>query len=310
MHAEDNGLREINGSQLSRLYTFEVAARCASFSVAAAELALTPSAVSHRISQLENELNIRLFNRSHRKVELTLEGERIYAAMNTSLNFLNQEVQSIKNQGFSGRLTVYCRPSFAQSWLSPGVASFLEAYPQIDLVILTGNEEIDLHRMGVDLSISFDDAVAGSFHQEHLMDETIVPVCSPEYAQRFELIDQPHNLSSCRLLHDRKAWSMNSGGGEWLLWAQHYAIDITAARGTEFDQAELAVTAAVHHAGVAIGRKRLIGEKLRSGELIMPFPNTELQCAQHYYISTHADRRWPKVEAFIGWLKARAAADR
>ena len=300
-------MREIKGGQLSRLYTFEVAARCASFSAAATELALTPSAVSHRIRQLENELKMRLFNRSHRKVELTQEGERLFAAMNTSLNFLNHEVQSIKNQGLAGRLTLYCRPSFAQAWLSPAVASFLEAYPQIDLVILTGNEAIDLHQMGVDLSISFDDAPAGRFHQEHLMDERIVPVCSPEYARRFQLINQPANLSSCRLLHDRKAWSMDSGGGEWQLWAQHYAIDIAAARGTEFDQAELAMTAAAHHAGVAIGRKRLIGEKLRSGELIMPFPHTEMQCSQRYYISTHADRRWPKVEAFIDWLKAKAA---
>ncbi|MCS5882011.1 LysR family transcriptional regulator [Klebsiella variicola subsp. variicola] len=69
------GTRLLNGWQLSRLSTFEVAARHESFALAADELALTPSAVSHRINQLEEELGIQLFVRSHRKVELTREGE-------------------------------------------------------------------------------------------------------------------------------------------------------------------------------------------------------------------------------------------
>jgi len=304
-----NTLHEINGGQLGRLYTFEVAARCASFSEAAAELSLTPSAVSHRISLLESELGIRLFNRSHRKVDLTAEGERIFAAMSASLDYLNKELQGIKNEGCSGRLTVYCRPSFAQSWLSPAIASFFEAYPLIDLVIFTGNEDIDLHRMGVDLSVSFDDASHDRFHQEHLMDESIIPVCSPEYARRWQLAGQPENLASCRLLHDRKAWSTNSGDDEWKLWAQHYGVDISSAQSAQFDQAELAVTAAVSHAGVAVGRKRLLRHRLERGELIMPFPGTELKCSQRYYISTHADRRWPKVKAFISWLKETADAE-
>lgn len=72
------GTRLLNGWQLSRLSTFEVAARHESFALAADELALTPSAVSHRINQLEEELGIQLFVRSHRKVELTREGKRVY----------------------------------------------------------------------------------------------------------------------------------------------------------------------------------------------------------------------------------------
>lgn len=302
-------MREINGGQLGRLYTFEMAARYASFAEAAAELSLTPSAVSHRISQLESELNIRLFTRSHRKVELTAEGERIFAAMSTSLDYLNQELQGIKNEGCAGRLTVYCRPSIAQSWLSPAIATFLEAYPLIDLVIFTGNEDIDLHRMGVDLSISFDNAAPGRFHQEYLMDESIVPVCSPEYIRRWQLTGQPENLSTCRLLHDKKAWGADSGDDEWRLWAENFGIDISSSPGMWFDQAELAVTAAVNHAGVAIGRKRLVRQKLNKGELVMPFPQLELLCSQRYYISTHTERRWPKVKAFIGWLKETAAQD-
>ena len=82
--------RLLNGWQLSKLYTFEVAARHQSFALAADELSLSPSAVSHRINQLEEELGIQLFVRSHRKVELTHEGKRVFWALKSSLDTLNQ----------------------------------------------------------------------------------------------------------------------------------------------------------------------------------------------------------------------------
>ena len=106
--------RLLNGWQLSKLYTFEVAARHQSFALAADELSLSPSAVSHRINQLEDELGIQLFVRSHRKVELTHEGKRVFWALKSSLDTLNQEILDIKNQELSGTLTVYSRPSIAQ----------------------------------------------------------------------------------------------------------------------------------------------------------------------------------------------------
>ena len=89
------GTRLLNGWQLSRLSTFEVAARHESFALAADELALTPSAVSHRINQLEEELGIQLFVRSHRKVELTREGKRVYWALKSSLSNSQRSFQPI-----------------------------------------------------------------------------------------------------------------------------------------------------------------------------------------------------------------------
>ncbi len=67
-------------------------------------MSLSPSAVSHRINQLEEELGIQLFVRSHRKVELTHEGKRVYWALKSSLDTLNQEILDIKNQGVIGNV--------------------------------------------------------------------------------------------------------------------------------------------------------------------------------------------------------------
>lgn len=88
--------RLLNGWQLSKMYTFEVAARHESFALAAEELSLSPSAVSHRINLLEEELGIQLFVRSHRKVELTQEGNRVYWTLKSSLDTLNQEIPTSK----------------------------------------------------------------------------------------------------------------------------------------------------------------------------------------------------------------------
>lgn len=103
--ANEGRNRLLNGWQLSKMYTFEVAARHESFALAAEELSLSPSAVSHRINLLEEELGIALFVRSHRKVELTQEGKRVYWTLKSSLDTLNQEILDIKNQALSGTLT-------------------------------------------------------------------------------------------------------------------------------------------------------------------------------------------------------------
>lgn len=179
--------RLLNGWQLSKMHTFEVAARHQSFALAAEELSLSPSAVSHRINQLEEELGIQLFVRSHRKVELTHEGKRVYWALKSSLDTLNQEILDIKNQELSGTLTLYSRPSIAQCWLVPALGDFTRRYPSISLTVLTGNDNVNLQRAGIDLAIYFDDAPSAQLTHHFLMDEEILPVCSPEYAQRHAL---------------------------------------------------------------------------------------------------------------------------
>ncbi len=121
----------LSGYQLAKLHTFEAAARHGSFAMAADELSLSPSAVSHRISALEEELGFKLFERFHRKVVLTADGQRVFWALKSSLEFINQEILEIKNQELSGPLTIYSRPSIAQCWLVPRLADFSRLHPQI-----------------------------------------------------------------------------------------------------------------------------------------------------------------------------------
>ncbi|MGY3885459.1 DNA-binding transcriptional regulator DsdC [Aeromonas aquatica] len=310
MYTEDNYVSRnklLNGYQLAKLHTFEAAARHCSFALAADELALSPSAVSHRISALEEELGFKLFQRFHRKVVLTTEGQRIFWALKSSLEFINQEILEIKNQELSGSLTVYSRPSIAQCWLVPRLADFSRLHPQIDLNIMTGNENINLHGYGIDLTLYFDDKTPERLAIHPLMDEYMVPVCSPDYAEQHGLLDNPDNLSRCRLLHDRQAWGHDSETDEWLSWARQSGIVIDGCQANMgFDRSDLAIIAAMNHAGIAMGRKHLVSKRLARNELVAPFPDKEVRCEQRYYLATLPNRQCPKIQAFIDWIRAQA----
>ncbi len=310
MYTQENRIgknKRLNSFQLSKLHTFEVAARHNSFSLAAEELSLTPSAVSQRINKLEEDLGLQLFVRSHRKVDLTEEGIRIYRSLQRTLNTLNQDIQDVKNGEISGELTIYSRPSFAQCWLVPRIFLFQQQYPSIELKILTGNENINLQGYGIDMAIYFDAKYSDSLWQQEIMSESIIPVCSPSYAKALELENNPENLKRATLLHDNQAWDFDSDDDEWSLWAQKNNLSLKEnSSSIGFDRSDLAVLAAIHNAGVALGRRRLVEQWLRTGELVTPLANTAVECKQRYYIATLQQKHTKKVDLFIDWLTNQA----
>lgn len=172
----------LNGWQLLKMHTFEVAARHQFFALAAEELLLSFSAVSYCINQLEEELGIQLFVCFYCKVELTHEGKRVYWALKLLLDTLNQEIFDIKNQELLGTLTLYFWLFIAQCWLVPALGDFTRWYLFILLTVLTGNDNVNLQRAGIDLAIYFDDAPLAQLTYYFLMDEEILLVCSLEYA--------------------------------------------------------------------------------------------------------------------------------
>jgi len=285
--------------QFSRLHTFECVARNLSFSLAAEELSITPSAVSHRINLLEKELGFLLFQRFHRRITLTPEGERMQWALSRSFDTLNQEILDIKNRELTGNLTIYSHPSIVQCLLIPRIGGFIAQHPTIHLSIVTGQEIISLANRGVDLAMYFGKLPSGKQIDEAFMQESIVPICTPQYAKAHNLYDAPENLAHCTLLHDR----YNSGEDEWLTWSQHFDLALdTESKSMEFDRSDLAVLAATKHLGVAMGRLNLVQDWINSGELIIPFSNMILPCEHCYFMSTISERQWPKILAFKEWL--------
>ena len=179
----------------------------------------------------------------------------------------------------------------------------MQQYPLIELSILTGNDTVNFQRTGIDLALYFDHQPAANLNYQYLMDEQIIPVCSPAYAKKMSLIGQIQQLQACTLLHDSQAWNNGTGTEEWQSWAQHFGVELETSKGMQFDRSDLAVLAAKQHLGICMGRKRLVQQELERGELITPFPEMLMACEQHYYLASHPDQQLPKVETFIQWLK-------
>ncbi|MFZ7173323.1 DNA-binding transcriptional regulator DsdC [[Pasteurella] aerogenes] len=296
--------RKIDRYQMAKLHTFEVCARHLSFAMAAEELCITASAISHQINKLEEELGFSLFNRFHRRIELTYDGEKLFHTLQRSFDLLNKEIFEIRNQEITGELIIYARPSLAQSWLVPKLASFIQQYPYIKLNLFTGNETVNFDRYKIDLAIYYDDLYDENLQCYELMSESIIPVCSPEYAKRYALLNNPENLAKCTFLHDGQAWSYHSDFEEWQSWLNYFHYDLPLAQipSVIFDRSDLALTAAVNHAGIAIGRKHLISPYLKTEQLITPFPTLEKNCLQRYYVVTPYIHN-QKINVFVEWLR-------
>ncbi|ELR66787.1 D-serine dehydratase transcriptional activator [Photobacterium marinum] len=300
----------LNGWQLSKLHTFEVAGRHLSFLMAAEELSLTPSAVSHRITSLEEELGFKLFERLHRKVKLTSEGDRIYSILQTSFDLLNKEISEINSNDISGSLVIYSRPSIAQQLIIPQLVDFHNKYPSITLDILTGNENINFNNHNIDLAIYFDDKPPNGLHYQYLMSESIFPVCSEEYAKNHNLFNNPSQLGQCTLLHDRQAWGNQLDFNEWKLWSESLSLNhIALNRHIGFDRSDLSIIAAINNAGIAMGRRSLVNKHIKSGELVTPFPELKIDCPHYYYVVTPSNNQNPRVIAFVNWLKEIMSAE-
>lgn len=298
----------LNSSQFANLHTFLVAARHLSFALAAEELCVTPSAVSHRIARLEQALDLRLFERLTRRVRLTGEGERVFAILEGVMEQLSEALQQSPQAELCGSVALYARPSAAQCWLVPRLADFHQRYPNIALDIRVGNDAIDFRTQNVDLALLYANGEFPGLASHALMSETIAPVCSPLYAERHGLLEAPHNLRHCTLLHDALAWDNAVYDAEWQLWArQQGLLDLLPQRGLTFDRSDLCVTAAINHAGIAIGRQRLVQSRIDQGELIQPFGGFSQPGRYDYFlVHPHRDPMPPRVQVLIDWLKEKA----
>ncbi|KAA8731248.1 DNA-binding transcriptional regulator DsdC [Acinetobacter qingfengensis] len=298
----------LNASQFANLHTFFVVARFLSFKKAADFLCLTSSAVSHRIHRLENSLGIKLFQRLTRSIVLTHDGERIFKILSKSMIDLDEAMQPVTEDNIEGRISVYAPPSFAQCWLIPHFTEFSERYPGLSIDLRVGNDTIDFRVHNIDLAIEYAIGDFIGLNSEKIMSERITPVCSPAYAEQYHLHNQPENLSQCVLLHDSFAWPHAAYDSEWNAWLKHMHYDIQLSEKCfSFDRSDLCAVAAIHHAGIAIGREQLVQKYIENGQLIAPFGTFKKLSSYGYYMVHSQMNRLPlKTRIFKKFLLEKA----
>lgn len=295
----------LNDQYLINLQTFIYTARFLSFQLAAEYLYLSPSAISHRISKLEKQLGFLLFRRFARKIKLTNEGERLYEVLKDSFGKINLEIQDIRSNELSGSLNIFSHPSVAGDWLIPRLVDFAQRYPAIQLNIRTGNEQADFETQAIDVALYYNNGHFPGFNSERFMEEEVFPVCSREYAEQHNLINQPDNLKNCTLLHDARAWHFSALDAEWHIWCRQMQLELPYSRSfITFDSSRSAAYAAIYHTGVAMGRLHLVYSWLKNKQLINPFELPPLKTYFHYYLVwPRLSHTPPRLKVFLDWIK-------
>lgn len=293
---------------LNALRAFEAAARQLSFQQAAAELFVTPAAVSHQVKRLEAYLGTPLFIRTHRAVELTPAGAALADALRSLFSQLEMTLDQVASPGAAG-LRVSTMESFAAKWLAPRLFRFHRQHPDIRLRIETRDERVDFARDGIDIAIRYGAGRYSGVEVEHLLEAPAFPVCSPALLTGRRPLAKVQDLARHTLLHDDTA-SGRSNVPDWAAWLRlHGAGHVDPGEGPWFPSLYLAQEAAVAGHGVALALQPLAEEDLRSGRLVRPFEGSVENAYAFWLVRQKGDRR-RAVQAFCTWLRQEALAMR
>jgi LysR family glycine cleavage system transcriptional activator len=286
---------------LNGLRAFEAAARHLSFTVAAAELNVTQTAISHQIRRLEEELGIRLFVRQNRALALTPQAKDYLPGVRAAFNDLRLATDRLLRKDNAHVLTVSTLASLAAKWLLPRLSAFQETHPGIDVRITTSTALVDFKGGDVDAAIRYGRGDWPGLHADWLMADQLFPVCSPALLTGKRPLRSPEDLRDHVLLH-----TSNANSDDWRLWltAAGLPANISKQPGLTFDLILMTVQAALDGIGVAMGRTSYVEADIAKGRLVVPFKITLPANAGFYLVYPEATADTPKLTAFRQWLVA------
>lgn len=275
------------------LLTFEALARLRSVTLTSEELCVTPSAVSHRIRQLEQMLGTKLFGRAD--FSLTTEGIEYLAHVREGLGSLQRFPSAAAAPG-RRKLRLAVTPTFARSILLPRLRQFSEAYPEIDLTLQVSIPLLDVVAEDADLMIRFGSGRYADVEHRCLIKDEVVPMASPTFARERGPFDTPQDLEGLPLLR--------SPLEPWRTWFAAHGLDWPEPQeGSQFNDIGLMCDGAAAGMGVALVRLKLAAPWLEHGTLVplyaqhVPSPHAHYLCWR-----TGTMDRW-ECAAFADWLQ-------
>jgi len=290
---------------LNSIRAFEATARHLSFSKAADELNVTPGAVSQQVKVLEDYLNLKLFKRKNRMILLTDEAQICLPLLSEGLDKLSQGIDSIREQSNHKPLTITASPTFASRWLMPGLTSFHQKFPDIDVRIDASNTMVDLVNDDIDVGIRFGNGDYPGLEAEYLFSQSVIPVCNPALLKGENKLLTPEDLKNHTLLHSHDDYFFTDNTHvDWEMWiATVGAKGVDASRGLHFSQHNLLIEAAVRGQGVALVGSITVSNELESGELVKPFEDSDIPLSPSYYlVYSNTKARLTRMKIFRQWL--------
>jgi len=283
----------------SALRVFDAAARLGSFKAAAGELGVSPTAVSHQIRSLEEQLSVALFVRRTRRVELTEAGTRLAAATSVAFQQITDALEDLTQS--ERMLTISTVPAFAALWLAPRLSAFEARHPDISVRVETSTDIVDLNRdRRIDLAIRYGGGDYTGVETIPLATETLGAFGAPEYVRSLT------RLPDAALISTR--WvSPTLPAVTWDDWAEAASETGPETGPRHFDQEQEVMQAGLAGQGLILMSSLLVGDIVRRGWLMPYRSDIVLPGLTYSAVTTEAHAGVGKVRRFLSWIQEEAS---
>jgi len=293
-------LNQINRNRLPLLglRAFEAAARHQSVTNAAAELCVTPGAVSQQVKLLEELVGVPLLRRKGRSVELTDAGQVLRPALTQAFQTIELTLNAIARGPRHDTLKLCLLPTLAEKWLMPRLSRFHGAHPELDIQLMTSFRDIRFEAEDVDMASFMGKEVPAGLEGLLLFDDAFQPVCSPAFLRDTCRLATPADLSKATLLHSVRRMD------DWRRWLDLAGMTkLEPKRSLSFENSSLAIQGAIDGLGVAIVQRAYVAELIKVGVLVAPFDLVGRSDIGYYLVWSTTRSATPAFRSFLQWIR-------
>ncbi|MFM0703547.1 LysR substrate-binding domain-containing protein [Paraburkholderia sediminicola] len=279
------------------LRAFEATARHLSVTKAAAELCVTPGAVSQQIKLLEETVGVPLICRKGRSMELTDAGQVLRPALTQAFQTIELTLNAIARRPRHDTLKLCLLPTLAEKWLMPRLARFQGAHPEVDIQIMTSFRAIHFEAEDVDMASFLGKSLPTGLEGVRLFDDAFLPVCSPALLRRYERLAVPRDLARATLLYSVRRMD------DWQRWLTLAGEpDLRPQHSLSFENSSLSIQAAVDGLGVAVIQHAYVTDLLKAGLLVTPFDLVARSENGYYLVWSPTRAARPTFRSFLEWV--------
>jgi LysR family glycine cleavage system transcriptional activator len=289
---------------LRALTAFEASARLGSFRLAAGELGITRSAISHQVKALEQRLGIQLFRRDARRAELTQAGQTYYPPVREAFDQIEAQTRALKPPANDNELTVQVYVTVALKWLIPRLHDFERRFPDMKVRLSTSYFDWDFDEKNVDAGFILARNRQPQHYYRTLFRSMLTPVCSPALLAGKGPLKSPQDLKEHKLLY------VYTAEEDWHIWLAAAGVEgIRLSDRLAFDSYILAQEAAIEGRGIAMTIGPFATDEIRLGRLVQPFPLLVPHRHDWLFACTGDHRQKAKIRRFEEWLVRQIQAD-
>tara|TARA_R110000868_G_scaffold13892_1_gene64571 strand:- start:5207 stop:6136 length:930 start_codon:yes stop_codon:yes gene_type:complete len=286
------------------LRAFEAVVRLESFKEAAAELNVSPSAISHQIKRLEVEVNCKLMRRDRGGIELTPQGESYASTARRALETIAEATEDLRSDA-GARLTLQCYSTFTIRWLLSRLSDYTEQTGEPPIRLVTAQRDADLASEPIDACVFIGHPTDPTISYTYLFSSRVFPVASPDY------IASHPEMTALSDVAQHPVIQVYPSADDWAVWLADAGVGgIRLAGEARFDSYDHALVACTRGFGVGLAIEPFATDELNSGQLVEIFPGHRATLPRHWYLASLASRsRLHKIKAFEAWLLDQVAKD-